>query len=500
MAASSDARFTAELDAWIVAHRDEIVASVQELCRIRSVQEDPAPGQPFGPGVAAALDWVRRRAEAFGFRTRDIDGYAVDAEIGEGNEWVAVLAHVDVVPEGTGWTHPPFGAEIHDGKIYARGAVDDKGPAVAALYAMKAVADLALARGERPDRRARLIVGGNEESGFECVKYYFARNPQPVLGFSPDAMFPLVNAEKGIWTFRLTCEVPEEGEPPGKGTGWGPGAAAIPAAPVRLLRLEGGDRVNVVPDRALAELELTGWPAAAREELARRLTDGGGPGRARLSARLEGERLAVEARGAAAHAMHPEKGINAVTGLLAALCDALGERLPAYRALRFLAEAGGRTDGSGFGIATADEISGPLTLNLGVLRLEGRTLIADCNVRYPVTASTRRLADAVVAALADTGWRFESREDMTPHHVPDGSEVVQKLLAVYREETGDGDARPLAIGGGTYARVLENGVAFGPLFPGQREVAHEPDEFWAIDDLLRCTRIYARAIYRLMWK
>ncbi|PZN11761.1 MAG: dipeptidase PepV [Bacillota bacterium] len=487
MVGSSDTRFTAELDAWITAKQEEIVSAVQELCRIRSVQEAPAPGQPFGAGVAAALDWVRRRAEAFGFRTRDIDGYAVDAEIGEGDEWVAVLAHVDVVPEGTGWTYPPFGAEIHEGKIYARGAMDDKGPTVAALYAMKAVADLALARGEKSDRRVRLIVGGNEETGFQCVRHYFAHNSQPALGFSPDAMFPLVNAEKGIWTFRLSCEIPGEG-------------TAGPEAPVGLLRLEGGDRVNVVPDRALAELDLAGCPADERAALARRLTDGGGPGRARLVARVDGERLVVEARGAAAHAMHPEKGINAVTGLLAALCDALGGRLPAYRALRFLAEAGARTDGSGFGIAMADEVSGPLTLNLGVLRLEGRTLIADCNVRYPVTASAQTLANAVVAALADTGWRFESREDMPPHHVPADSEVVQKLLAVYREETGDGDARPLAIGGGTYARVLKNGVAFGPLFPGQREVAHEPNEFWAIDDLLRCTRIYARAIYRLMWK
>ncbi len=519
--AAGEAHFVAELDRWLGEHRQAMIEAVQALCRIRSVQDEPAPGQPFGPGVAEALEWIRRHAEAMGFRTRNIDGYAVDAEIGEGEEWIAVLGHVDVVPEGTGWTYPPYGAEIHDGRIYARGAVDDKGPTVAALYALKAVADLALARGRRPARRARLVVGGNEESGFECVKYYFAREPQPALGFSPDAMFPLVNAEKGIWTFRLSLELP--GEAQAAGAGWR----------ARLLRLEGGTRVNVVPEHATAELVVEGPGAPSLDELARRLQDGGGPGRARITARGEGERLVVEARGAAAHAMHPEKGINAVAGLLNALVRALGPALPRSSDLAFLAGAGVRTDGSGFGIAVADPVSGPLTVNLGLIRLvgddpapgaaslaagapgeaaapeasrgAGRTgtagaiLYADCNVRYPVTASAQDLSRRVVAALAGTGWRFESREDMPPHHVPEDSEIVRQLLAVYREEAEDPAARPLAIGGGTYARVLRNGVAFGPLFPGQRELAHEPDEYWSIDDLVRCVRIYARALYRLMF-
>ena len=588
---ADEARFVAQLDRWLQDHRQEMVAAVQALCRIRSVQDEPAPGQPFGPGVAEALEWVRRRAEALGFRTRNVDGYAIDAEIGEGDEWIAILAHVDVVPEGSGWTHPPYAAEIHDGKIYARGAVDDKGPTVAALYAMKAVADLALAAGRRPARRARLVVGGNEESGFECVKYYFAREPQPALGFSPDAMFPLVHAEKGIWTFRLSLELPGGGadsldepadgaagaleeaasgraasagaparvapgvpaaegatdsgaggesgrggvpragrEAEGAADGPGAGAAPRPRWRARLVRLEGGTRVNVVPEHAVAELVVAGPGAPSLEELARRLQDGGGPGRARIEARVADDRLVVEARGAAAHAMHPEKGINAVAGLLGALVRVLGPALPRSSDLGFLAEAGARTDGSGFGIAVTDAVSGPLTVNLGIVRLVGTddeaaagsspapraeasaagaassrargggaVIYADCNVRYPVTTSAAQLLQRLTATLADSGWRVESREDMPPHHVPEHSEIVQQLLAVYRDETGDRDARPLAIGGGTYARVLRNGVAFGPLFPGQRELAHEPDEHWSIDDLMRCTRIYARAIYRLMF-
>lgn len=568
---AGEARFLAALDRWLEDHRQAMIEAVQALCRIRSVQDDPAPGQPFGAGVAAALEWVRQHAEAMGFRTRNIDGYAIDAEIGEGDEWIAVLGHVDVVPEGTGWTHPPYGAEIHDGKIYARGAVDDKGPTVASLYAMKAVADLVLAAGRRPARRARLVVGGNEESGFECVKYYFAREPQPALGFSPDAMFPLVNSEKGIWTFRLSLELPVVSDEPANagagraasGTGGaGAGTRGATVEPgqlgwrARLVRLEGGTRVNVVPEHAVAELAVEGPGAPPLDELARRLEDGGGPGRARITARVEGRRLVVEARGAAAHAMHPEKGINAVAGLLGALARAFGPALPRSSDLAFLAEAGARTDGSGFDIAVADAVSGPLTVNLGVIRLvgsgeagalraagafgaaeshsgtgaglergnaqgaggdalgtaagaarqgqgaaslPGAILYADCNVRYPVTASAQDLARRVAAALAGTGWRVESREDMPPHHVPADSEIVSRLLEVYREETGDTAARPLAIGGGTYARVLKNGVAFGPLFPGQRELAHEPDEYWGVDDLLRCVRIYARAVYRLMF-
>ena len=282
-------------------------------------------------------------------RSGSATGVPEDAEI------VGVLAHVDVVPEGDGWTHPPFGAEIADGKIYARGAIDDKGPAMAGLFGLLAVKET----GVPLAKRLRLILGADEESGFGCVKHYFAHEEMPATGFTPDGMFPLVYAEKGIANVILTRPAPPEGER------------------VHLLELNGGRRANMVPDSAEAILKQDNAPWAAM--------------RARLEGvvgikteQMDDDRLRVTAKGVSAHGSTPDEGVNAVV----LLCDALlllDHTEDQVQMIEHICRWGQDTTGGALGIAGADDVAGPLTCNLGVAALDDDQLTLTFNVRYPVT-------------------------------------------------------------------------------------------------------------------
>ncbi|MCG0276560.1 MAG: Sapep family Mn(2+)-dependent dipeptidase, partial [Thermosediminibacteraceae bacterium] len=183
-----------DIEKAIKLNEEPLIKSVCEIIKIRSVEDAPAPGKPFGEGVARALEYALDLSRSFGFRTKNLDNYIGWAEWGEGAEMVGILVHLDVVPEGSGWTYPPFGGEIHDGKIYGRGAVDNKGPAMAALYALKTLKDA----GVKFKRRVRVIFGTNEESGMKCIKYYLEHDEEPTMAFSPDAEYPIINGEKGI--------------------------------------------------------------------------------------------------------------------------------------------------------------------------------------------------------------------------------------------------------------------------------------------------------------
>ncbi|HEY8425697.1 MAG TPA: Sapep family Mn(2+)-dependent dipeptidase [Limnochordales bacterium] len=455
---------------WLSRHRDDLVAQTAQLLRIPSVRGPAEPGKPFGAEVGRALAYVQRLADRLGLETLDVDGYAIHAHWGPSSPLVGVLVHVDVVPAGTGWSVPPFGGVIRDGRLYGRGAIDDKGPTMAALFAVAALA----AVGAPVRRGLRLIVGGDEETGFACLRHYFSHQPRPELAFAPDALFPVVFAEKGI--LNLTV--------------------ALPAGQGVVVRLEGGSRPNVVPDEAEAELvfgsasEARAWgdrlAAAAR---ARRGT-----------VLVRGDRtLRVSSRGLATHGSTPEKGINAVVQLLACLVEADGDRqvIDPTGALGFLAGAGAGLHGEGLGIFVRDDVSGVLTCNLGVLRLDGDELVATFDVRYPVSLGRADdLVAKVESAVRGRGGRIVDVSDDPPHHVPEDSFLVRTLQEVYRRQTGD-DLPPLAIGGGTYARLLQTAVAFGPVDPFSGIVPHERDECIELDRLEQLARIYAAALWEL---
>lgn len=462
-----------QVSEWIEAHRQEIVETTQALLRIPSVEGAPAPGAPFGAETRQALDYALRVTERYGLTSKNVDGYAAHAEwtapgVAPDAPIVGALAHVDVVPAGEGWSHPPFGAEIHNGKIYARGATDDKGPAMAALWALLAVKECAVPL----TRRIRLILGANEESGFGCVKHYFAHEEMPVTGFTPDAMFPLVYAEKGIANAVLTRSAPPEG------------------GPIHLASLAGGQRPNMVPDTAEAVLQNPSPRAAVV---------------ARLNAvvgvtteDMESDNLRVTAKGVSAHGSTPENGVNAV----AVLCDALlllDHQEDQKQVVQRIHAWASDTTGGTLGIAGRDDVAGPLTSNLGVAALEDGRVSLTFNIRYPVMWNSETLRACLEAGIAGSGWSLDSLTDQAPLYVPLDDPLVATLLQVYRDETGD-ETAPLTMGGGTYARSMRKGIAFGPSFRDADPAdggAHEKDECWPVEHLIRAAKIYARALARL---
>jgi succinyl-diaminopimelate desuccinylase len=463
----------AQLDRWIDDHTDEIVKTTQELLRIPSVEGPAAPGAPFGIETVRALEFALEAASRYGLTTKNLDGYAGHAELrteatAENAPIVGVLAHVDVVPEGDGWTHPPYGAEIENGFIFARGAIDDKGPAMAGLFALAAVAQ----SGAPLTHRIRLILGCDEESGFGCVKHYFAHEEMPVTGFTPDGCFPLIYAEKGIANFTVTSDADEAGHNS------------------RLVRLTGGLRSNMVPDKATATLQ---GPAADLDAIAEILKC-----QPSITCKRESPKeLIAEAAGVSAHGSTPELGTNAVSLLCAALLKTDLQSQDGAQALSRVAEWAKDTSGKALGIQGEDSVAGPLTANLGIARFEEGHWNLTFNVRYPVTWEVETVEERLTETLSGSGFRLAITISQGPLYVPQDDPLVKTLLEVYRAQTGD-QSEPKTTGGGTYARAMTKGVAFGPDFPGSKGGgAHQADESWAIEDLIRATRIYARAILRL---
>ncbi|AST00842.1 dipeptidase PepV [Geobacillus sp. A8] len=455
--------------------KDDLVRDVQALVRIPSVRDDrqAQPGAPFGPKVAEALEHMLRRGGEEGFRVKNVDGFAGHIEMGQGEKLVGVLGHIDVVPPGDGWTMDPFAAEVRGGRLYGRGAIDDKGPTVAAFYAMKIVRDLGLPLA----KRVRLIIGGDEESDWRCVEHYFRHEEMPEVGFAPDADFPIIHAEKGIIDADLAY-CPSESER---------------AEGLALASFESGRRYNMVPDAAEAVVEGVREAEDWQERYESFCRECGVKG----SMRQSEEAVVFQLEGVSAHGAEPERGKNAgvyLAQFLASLpLDGRSRPFIQFIASAFFGDARGRR----LGLAYRDEQSGDLTVNVGVLsydRQHGGTI--GLNIRYPVTADGEAIRRTLAGAAAEHGFALSRFSDAKPHYIDPNHELIRTLQRVYEEQTGE-PARLLAIGGGTYARALAAGVAFGALFPGRPDVAHQKDEYIEIDDLVKATAIYAQAIYEL---
>ncbi len=451
-----------KLDQIVESLREPLIQTLQKWVRIDSVKGEPAKGAPFGQAVRQMLDVALLDCKELGFEVRDIDGYAGDAQMGQGEDVLGILAHLDIVPAGDGWKTDPFGADLIDGRIYGRGTNDDKGPAVAALYAMKAV-QLA---GIKLQKRVRLILGCDEESGMEDMKYYQEHADMPSTGFSPDACFPVINTEKGLYHLKLQGPAAKDG--------------------LKVMRIEAGQRPNVIP--GLAEAYVAGDADTVRkaEEFAKTA------GYPVTAERLPDGLVKIAAQGVAGHAAMPEMAKNAIGRLLKAL-EYLGVQGPLNRLAQVI---GLEYDGTSLNIAVSDKLSGALTLNLGILRADEQTVEATIDIRYPVMASPEAILKAISAAVHPAGLTVLESAFKRPHHVPESSVLVQSLLDAYYEVTG----RPrqvIAIGGGTYARCLKEGVAFGSLFPEDEELAHQAGEYMSIDGLMANVKIFTRAIVKL---
>jgi len=431
-------------------YKKEMIDTLLSFLSVKSVQSEPAKGAPFGQGTKEVLDRFLSFASSMGMRVKDIEGYCGYAEIGEG-ELLGIPLHLDTVPFGSDWSHTPTGElveEMGEEVIYGRGAEDDKGPAVAVLYALKSL----LEEGKKPRRRIRIIAGLNEESGWKCIERYLATEEIPALSFSPDADFPVIHCEKGVCHLILSLPLP-------KG----------------VYALEGGERVNMVADRATLEvgsLSDAAFSHCLKEGIRVKMTERG---------------FLLSANGISAHGSTPEKGVNAILKILSAVKSSDDFFADLYDAFY-------HTNGKGLKIDLSDEKSGALTLNLGKAESKEGRVYLSLDIRYPVSYHEEEILKRIREAMPAAEISVSGRHD--PLYVEKDSELVKSLIDAYNEVTGE-DAQPIAIGGATYARAFPNAVAFGPVFPGEESRIHQKDESIRLSRLLDCAEIYRRALEKL---
>ena len=410
---------------------DEIVKEISRSVAIDSSYSQPKVGMPFGEGAAKALESFLSLASSLGFRTKNYDNYIGEVIFGEGEDF-AVLAHLDVVPAGNGWKHSPFGGEVDEvnKRIWGRGTMDDTGPAIITLYALKALKD----EGFTPGKRIKLIVGCNEESGWGCIEHYNKVAKMPETGISPDADFPVIYAEKGIMQIKLR----------------------LPAND-KFTSLKGGEAANMV----CAYCEVTA-PADAQKMTEYGLKQKGGK---------------LYFTGKSAHGSTPDKGINAIA--------------PVLRYLGMDREAQALFEDK-LGLKHLQDETGPLTLSPNVITQEDDGIFVTCDVRYPATLKR----GVIVEILDKCGYEYEILHEQAPLFNDRNGYLISTLLGVYNEVMG-ANAQPVAIGGGTYARALKNGAAFGPEEDGDEPTIHQPDEYITFEKIRKCFAIYKLAIERL---
>lgn len=453
---------------YIDSQKDEMISTLSELISFPSVKGEPAPGAPFGVQTAKCLERALKICEGFGFNTRNFEGYVGTASYTEGEPELGILAHLDVVPEGTGWTGEPYKARIADGRLYGRGAIDDKGPAVAVIYAMKALKELNI-----PIKKGfRLILGTDEESGSADLEYYFKQENPPKYSFTPDGNYPVINIEKGIIRANFGAKT------------------AQPLSERALMELSGGTVVNAVPQSAYAV--LGGASAADIEKAVERMDLP-----VRFTVKDFGGCLRIDAEGRSAHASTPEIGANAITALIR-LIKELNFTDDASLRIAKLSELFpyGETDGESLDIKMSDAESGALTCVLSIINFVAGELNCSIDIRLPASHTVADVAAKLIPALESSGFMVEKCGGADPHKVSADSPFVQKLLEVYEEVTGE-KGECIAIGGGTYVHEIEGGVAFGAEFLGEDNHMHSPDEFIKLDQLLLNAKMFALAIAKI---
>jgi len=460
----------------IEKYQDEMIGSLQRAISYPSVSEICKGEFPFGKQVHNCLAFMLNLAEDMGFRTCNVDNHVGWCEYGEGEEMIAVLGHLDVVPAGEGWTVPPYEGYVKDGKIYGRGAMDDKGPTVAALYSLLALKESAV----KMNKRIRLIFGLSEENGGNDIRYYLENDGEiPVMGFTPDGEYPVIHGEKGFIIEHYRYEFGEHGIENEVITNYDNFFDEYDTESIspkwKIKSIQGGTAENIVPHFAKAVLLRT-----VKNEFAEEVE----------------EEFTYSVDGVSAHAASPWEGENAIQKLISKLAE-----LPLHNetkaVIQFLHEKFKMEhDGTSLGIAMCDEESGSLTMNLGMIRGDESGIEIGLNYRYPVTKSFEECEPVLRRQFEDAGFVLTEQEHDPCLYMSTDSELVKRLMKVYKETTGRDDA-PKCIGGATYAKALPNVLAFGPLFPGDENREHKPDEYVEIEWLMKNAVIIAEAMYAL---
>ena len=414
--------------------------ALKALCSIESIANiDVSEAEPYGKGCAEALNYMLELCNSFGFKTVNRDNKIGYAEIGSGDELVGILCHLDVVPAGSGWTYPAYDLTETGDRLYGRGVTDDKGPAMACVYAMKEILE------ERAPikRRIRIIFGQSEETGdWNDMEYYKAHEELPDFGFTPDADFPAINGEKRLLCFTLRLPVEKNG----------------------ILSLSGGSAPNIVADSCTVEYKAA--------------SGAGG----------------ISIKGKAAHASTPDLGKNAILRAMEILGE--NEKISSPLVSFFKKYVGTCVHGEKMECALEDAESGKLTMNIGKARTAHGIIEFTVDVREPVSFEDSAVIEPLTNAAAEFGISVEMTENKPPVYMDRDGEIIQKLLNVYRNATGD-VAEPMVIGGGTYAKAMKNIIAYGPMLPGRELTEHMANEYILKDDMELIRKIYKNAILAL---
>ncbi len=441
-------------------YRQELVKRLGELVSINSEQGEAEENAPFGQGPKKALAAALQMLEEDGLKTVNLDNYIGYGEMGEGDQMIAIVGHLDVVParKEDGWNTDPYQMVEKDGILYGRGVSDDKGGVVASMIALKVIKDMGIPL----NKRIRLIMGCNEETGSKCLKYYVEHDEQPEYGFTPDGDFPCINGEKGIFDAHYVS----------KKTG--------------IRDIQGGTAGNIVCSECYIIVDKCSFSKKKLEDyfnnnnIEYEIVDGD-------------DTVKITVHGVAAHASMPTLGVNAISYLLTGLKES-GYQDPFVDF--YCSRIGLHTDGEGLGLNLKDEYS-DLTLNCGYIHMKDGVISGNIDVRFPVTMTGKQIIKACSEYLVGEGGEIIVDSTHDPLYYSTDTPLVESLTEAYREVTGD-DAEPLVIGGGTYAKGINNTVAFGCAFPGKDYKIHNANEWCPVDDLVKQVEIYVAGILKLL--
>lgn len=443
--------YTKQIEDYFDRNFEKILKSLNEIMSIDSSYQQPKENMPFGEGSAKALAWAEDFGKSIGLTTKNFENYAVSMDFADGDAELGILSHLDVVPAGEGWNFPPYACTVKDGVIYGRGAIDDKGPSVAVLYAVKCIKDLKIPL----KKNFRVIMGGNEEGGCQDIEYYQSKEPFPPMVFTPDGSFPVLNCEKGM--IHLTFE----------------GTGNFDVENIKFSEITGGTVINAIPGKTLCKSTFSQLGDIAD---------------CKFKVTVDG----FELIGKSAHGSRPELGINTVTALLDYLY--VKGNQTAQKLSRLFPH--GEENGKSLGLGFSDEVSGQMTLALTQLNYSDGKFQCGVDVRFPIDRSYSEIKGIIEEKLTSEELNLTSCEGMEPHYVPENSRLVQALLKTYEKVKGE-KGYCLAEGGVTYVHNTEGGVAFGAEFPNENNNMHGADEHITLETFKINFLMYINAIIEI---
>lgn len=455
------------LNYYIDSMKNDIIQSTCQLIQIPSVLTSSTKAcEPFGKNCAKALEYTLNLGKSLGFKTKNLDGYCGYIEFGEGPDLIGIIGHLDVVPEGENWEFPPFSGTISNHNIYGRGSIDDKGPVIASLYAMKAVMENCEVK-----KRVRLILGLDEENEWRCIDYYKKHSEIPSIGFSPDADFPCIYAEKSLLNVHFSQPYTQNN-------------------PIKIIHIDcKNNALNVVPKYCSVTLEIDSSIAFDQCVNFFKKYD--------LQTNIQNNRIQLISIGKAAHAAHPDLGLNAISKLIIVLYEFFKDfniHLPILS--YFYQYIYNEFDGKSLGINFEDE-SGILTFNVARFYLDNDNLCISSNLRIPIFTPIATIKEKINKLLSHSGITATYSDEKPALFLPKDSLLVTTLCHAFHEITGL-PSTPIAIGGATYARAFKHFISFGANMPGNKDMCHQTNEFISIDNLILSSKIYAKAIQELL--